>query len=194
MFFVCLLKLSLTFDIGQRQFFKTNSNPETSGPKPKFQNLLNQILMSILKINLVLFGIGNVGSALINQVIEQQQTLLEEKNIELVFAIITNSTIAFFERENQKNRWDADFTKSPAPFTIENIIDYTKEAELENLIAIDATTSTEIHKSYEALLQNNFDILSINSNVQQAKLAPKDLLKGILEIANQYRTLKRQTA
>jgi len=150
--------------------------------------------MSALKINLVLFGIGNVGSALINQVIEQQQTLLEEKNIELVFAIITNSTLAFFEREDQKNRWDADFTKSPAPFTIENIIDYTKEAELQNLIAIDATTSTEIHKSYDLLLQNNFDILSINSNIQQHGLAPKDMLNSILEIADHRLTQKRQTA
>lgn len=149
-----------------------------------------------IKINLILFGIGNVGSALINQVIKQQQTLLEEKNIELVFPIITNSTLAFFEREDQKNRWDADFTKSPAPFTIQNIIDYTKEEALENLIAIDATSSAEIVKSYNLLLENNFKILSVNSNstIEQPQISPENLFNSILEIAKKFNNQKRQTA
>ncbi|RZK10225.1 MAG: hypothetical protein EOO46_11410 [Flavobacterium sp.] len=152
--------------------------------------------MSVTKINLVLFGIGNVGSAFINQVIKQQQSLLQEKNIELVFAIITNSTLAFFEREGQKNRWDADFTKSPAPFTIQNIIDYSKEAELENLIAIDATTSAEIVNSYDLLLENNFDILSVNSNstIQEPEVTPVNLINQIIQIAEHYETQKRQIA
>ncbi|WP_026704458.1 hypothetical protein [Flavobacterium soli] len=152
--------------------------------------------MNPKKINLVLFGIGNIGSALINQVIEQQLTLLEEKNIELVFAIITNSTLAFFEREGHKNRWDADFTKSPAPFTIQNIIDYATEAELENLIAIDATTSAEIVNSYDLLLENNFDILSVNHNVigQQVVVTPTNLLNHIIQIAESYKTQNLQIA
>lgn len=148
------------------------------------------------KINLVLFGIGKVGSALINQVIEQQKTLLEEKNIELVFAIITNSTLAFFEREDQKNRWDADFTKLPAPFSIQNIIDYVKQEELENLIAIDATPSNEIIKSYNLLLENNFDILSVNSNITSPEtlVNPENLLNLILQVAENYSAQKRQIA
>lgn len=152
--------------------------------------------MSAIKINLILFGIGNVGSALINQVIGKQKSLLEEKNIELVFSIITNSTLAFFEREDQKNRWDADFTKLPAPFSIQNIIDYTKQEELENLIAIDATTSPEIVNSYDLLLENNFDILSVNSNIigQQPEVTPLNLLNHILEIAENYTAQNLQTA
>jgi len=152
--------------------------------------------MSATKINLILFGIGNVGSALINQLIKQQQYLLEQNNIELVFAIITNSTLAFFEREDQKNRWDADFTKSPAPFTIQNIIDYTTESEFENLIAIDATSSTEIVKSYNLLLENNFKILSVNSSstIQQHNISPENLLDAILETAENFNTQKLQTA
>lgn len=152
--------------------------------------------MSAIKINLILFGIGKVGSTLINQVIKQQQYLLEEKNIDLVLAVITNSTLAFFEREDQKNRWDADFTKSPAPFTIQNLIDYTKEAELENLIAIDATTSAEIVNSYDLLLQNNFDILSVNNNstLQVPEITPENLINQILQIAALYAAQKRQIA
>ena len=54
--------------------------------------------MSKIKINIVLFGIGNVGSTLINQVIESQKFFLEKKNIELRFSGITNSTLAFLKK------------------------------------------------------------------------------------------------
>jgi homoserine dehydrogenase len=57
--------------------------------------------MSTTKINIILFGIGNVGSTLINQVKESQKFFLEKKNIELRFPVITNSTLAFFEKEGE---------------------------------------------------------------------------------------------
>jgi aspartokinase/homoserine dehydrogenase 1 len=58
--------------------------------------------MPTLRINIVLFGIGNVGSTLINQVLQAQDFFLQQKNIELRFPIITNSTLAFFEKEGVK--------------------------------------------------------------------------------------------
>jgi aspartokinase/homoserine dehydrogenase 1 len=59
--------------------------------------------MSTTKINIILFGIGNVGSALINLVLESQKFFLEKKNIELRFSGITNSTLVFFEKEGEIN-------------------------------------------------------------------------------------------
>ena len=63
--------------------------------------------MSALRVNIILFGIGNVGSTLVNQVIESQKFFLEKKNIDLRFPIITNSSLAFFEKEGVKNQWEA---------------------------------------------------------------------------------------
>ncbi|MGC4040031.1 MAG: aspartate kinase [Flavobacterium sp.] len=118
--------------------------------------------MSALRINIVLFGIGNVGSTLINQVIESQKFFLEKRNIDLRFPIITNSTLAFFEKEGVKNKWEANFAQSAIPFRIEDIIDYVKEQQLENLIAVDATASPDIVKNYIPLIQNGFDIVAAN--------------------------------
>lgn len=118
--------------------------------------------MSALRINIVLFGIGNVGSTLVNQVIESQKFFLEKRNIDLRFPIITNSTLAFFEKHGVKNQWKANFAQSAIPFKIEDIIEYTKEQQLENLIAVDATASSEIVKSYIPLIQNGFDIVAAN--------------------------------
>jgi homoserine dehydrogenase len=118
--------------------------------------------MSALRINVVLFGIGNVGSTLINQVIESQKFFLEKRNIDLRFPIITNSTLAFFEKEGVKNQWEANFAQSAIPFKIEDIIEYAQQQQLENLIAVDATASPEIVKNYSKLIQNGFDIVAAN--------------------------------
>lgn len=118
--------------------------------------------MSAIRINIVLFGIGNVGSTLINQVIESQEFFLEKKNIELRFPIITNSTLAFFEKDGAKNQWEANFAQSAIPYTIDDIIEYTQEQQLENLIAVDATASEEIVKNYLPLIQNGFNIVAAN--------------------------------
>ena len=126
--------------------------------------------MPPIKINILLFGIGNVGSTLINQVIESQKFFFEKQNIDLRFPIITNSTLAFFEKEGLKNHWETDFSKSAIPFTIQNIFEYAKEKQLENLIAIDATASLEIVKSYIPLIQNGFHIIAANKKANTLHL------------------------
>ena len=126
--------------------------------------------MSTLRINVILFGIGNVGSTLINQVIESQKFFLEKRNIDLRFPIITNSTLAFFEKDGVKNQWEANFAQSAIPFRIEDIIEYVKEQQFENLIAVDATASSEIIKSYLPLIQNGFNIVAANKKANTLHL------------------------
>jgi aspartokinase/homoserine dehydrogenase 1 len=139
--------------------------------------------MSALRINIVLFGIGNIGSTLINQVIESQQFLLQKRNIDLRFPVITNSTLAFFENEGVKNKWEANFAQSAIPFRIEDIIEYVKERELENLIAVDATSSTEIITNYIQLLQNGFNIVAAN---KKANTLDTNFYKEIRRNVNEY--------
>ncbi|HBI01943.1 MAG TPA: aspartate kinase [Flavobacterium sp.] len=118
--------------------------------------------MSTLRINVILFGIGNVGSTLINQVLESQQFFLEKRNIDLRFPIITNSTVAFFEKDGIKNQWESNFQSTAFPYSIEDIVDYVQINNLENLIAVDATASEELIKFYIPLIQNGFSIVAAN--------------------------------
>ena len=118
--------------------------------------------MSTLRINVILFGIGNVGSTLINQVLESQQFFLEKRNIDLRFPIITNSTVAFFEKDGIKNQWESNFQSSAFPYSIEDIVDYVQTNNLENLIAVDATASEDLIKFYIPLIQNGFSIVAAN--------------------------------
>ncbi len=87
--------------------------------------------MSVIRVNVVLFGVGNIGSELLSQVIESQRFFLKKRNIDLRFPIITNSTIAFFEEEGFRNKWEADFTKLSVPYKFQDILNYVKEKKLE---------------------------------------------------------------
>jgi len=122
--------------------------------------------MSTKKINIILFGIETVGSSLINQILSNQNSLLSTKNLEVRLPIITNSTIAFFEKPTVKNSWEANFIQFSIPFKVEDIIDFVQKNELENLIAIDTTETNDLLPEYFELLQNDFDLISINPIIE----------------------------
>jgi homoserine dehydrogenase/aspartokinase/homoserine dehydrogenase 1 len=133
-------------------------------------------IMSKLKINIILFGIGNIGSTLINQIIESQEFFLQNKNIDFHFPIITNSTVAFFEKEGVGYSWETNFRELAVPFKVEDIVEFAKENEFENLIAVDATASDELIGHYNTLIKNGFNIVAVN---KKANTLPIDLYKEL---------------
>jgi homoserine dehydrogenase len=142
--------------------------------------------MSTLRINVVLFGIGNVGSTLINQVLESQQFFLEKRNIDLRFPIITNSTVAFFEKDGIKNQWETNFQQAAFPYSIQDIVDYVQTNNLENLIAVDATASEELIKFYIPLIQNGFSIVAANKKANTLHFDFYKELRRNLQKFDQY--------
>ncbi len=140
-------------------------------------------IMSKLKINIILFGIGNIGSTLINQIIESQEFFLESKNVDFHFPIITNSTVAFFEKEGVGYAWETNFLELAVPFKVQDIIAFAKENEFENLIAVDATASDELIHHYNTLIENGFNIVAVN---KKANTLPIDLYKEIRANLKKY--------
>lgn len=140
-------------------------------------------IMSKLKINIILFGIGNIGSTLINQIIESQEFFLQSKNVDFHFPIITNSTVAFFEKEGVGYSWETNFRELAVPFRVEDIVEFAKENEFENLIAVDATASDELVRHYNTLIENGFNIVAVN---KKANTLPIDLYKQLRENLKKY--------
>lgn len=117
------------------------------------------------KINIVLFGIGKAGSALINKALKNRKTLILDNHIDLRFPVITNSTVAFFEKEGANYSWEANFIQFGIPFKIEDVVEYVQENKLHNLIAIDATGNAEFVRQYSGLIRSGFNVVSINETL-----------------------------
>ncbi len=114
------------------------------------------------KINIVLFGIGKVGSTLINQVLDLKEQLDKKGDLEINFPVILNSTTAFFEKKGVKSSWRADFKSFGVPYDLDDVIEYVKNNNYENLIAIDATPSEELVNNYSRLINNGFHLVAAN--------------------------------
>ncbi len=114
------------------------------------------------KVNLILFGVGNVGSVLIKQVLGLQEKLENDGKIEINIPVIINSTTAFFEKKGVSSKWEADFKDFGVPYKLQDIIDYVQKNNYENLIAVDATASEELVQDYGLLIKNGFHIVAAN--------------------------------
>ncbi|WP_010228937.1 homoserine dehydrogenase family protein [Gillisia marina] len=110
----------------------------------------------------MLFGVGNVGSTLVNQILEARSKMLTSSQVEINIAVLVNSKIAFYSKDNIKNSWEADFKTYGYPYKLSQIIDHVKKQELTNLIAVDATASENFVKNYKELIRNGFHIVAAN--------------------------------
>ena len=114
------------------------------------------------KINIVLFGIGKVGSRLIQQILEVRDDLQRDQKIELDIPVIANSTTAFFAEESVNSSWGTDLERFGFPYRMEDINEYAKEQGYENLVAIDTTASESFVEHYPLLVKSGFHIVAAN--------------------------------
>lgn len=114
------------------------------------------------KISIVLFGVGNVGSTLINQILQLQKDLDAAGELQISLPVILNSTTAFFEKQGVKSSWQADFKNFGFPYKLQDVIDYVRQQDYHNLIAVDATASEELVQNYELLIKNGFHLVAAN--------------------------------
>ena len=116
------------------------------------------------KINIVIFGVGNVGSSLINQILEGRSKILNSSQIEINIAVLVNYKIAFYNKNAINNSWEADFKTYGYPYKLSQILNHVKKEKLTNLIAVDATASEDFVKNYKELIRNGFNIVDANKS------------------------------
>ena len=113
-------------------------------------------------LNIIIFGIGNVGSTLIHQINQAKPKLQAQQNLIINIPVVTNSKLAFFNEFGISNTWECDFDTFSVPYKIEEIIAFVNKCDLKNLVAIDATASKGFVENYIPLIQNGFHIISAN--------------------------------
>ncbi|WP_353779604.1 aspartate kinase [Winogradskyella sp. 3972H.M.0a.05] len=113
-------------------------------------------------INIVVFGIGNVGSTFVQQIIAAKKDLQQQQQLQVNLVAITNSQYAFFNEDGVSDAWEANFKTASFPYQVSDIIKYVNAQRYENLIAIDATASEDLVRYYIPLIQNGFHIVSAN--------------------------------
>lgn len=121
-----------------------------------------QIFGIAKKVNLAIFGHGNVGGTLIDQILESKESIEQRKGIDLRVFAVTNSKKALLNKKGVAHTWESDLEKKGQDYGILDIVQYAKEHHLENLIAVDNTASETFVTDYGLLIENGFDLVSSN--------------------------------
>ncbi|WP_190811234.1 bifunctional aspartate kinase/homoserine dehydrogenase I [Flagellimonas sp. S3867] len=121
-----------------------------------------QIFGIAKKVNLAVFGHGNVGGTLIDQILDSKLSIERRKDIDLRVFAVSNSKKVVLNTEGISQNWKKDLDKNGIPYQIEDIIEFAKANHLENLIAVDNTASEAFVSNYESFIDNGFDLVSSN--------------------------------
>ncbi|MEX0312924.1 MAG: bifunctional aspartate kinase/homoserine dehydrogenase I, partial [Allomuricauda sp.] len=121
-----------------------------------------QIFGIAKKVNLAIFGHGNVGGTLIDQILDSKESIEKRKDIDLRIFAVSNSKKVLLNAEGVSKNWKKDLDIKGIPYQIQDIIEFAKTNHLENLIVVDNTASEAFVASYEQFIANGFDLVSSN--------------------------------
>ena len=114
------------------------------------------------KVNMAIFGHGNVGGTLIDQILRSSKTIEKRKGIDLNVFAVANSKKVLLNEKGISDDWKSAIRENGLYYQMNDIFDYAKEHHLENLIAVDNTASKDFVANYFELVENGFDLVSSN--------------------------------
>ena len=114
------------------------------------------------KVNLALFGHGNVGGTLIDQILRSVKTIEKRKGIHLNIFALANSRKLLLSKQGIGKNWKTDIVEKGVDYTLDEVFEYARKNHLENLIAVDNTASEDFVARYFDFVENGFDLVSSN--------------------------------
>ncbi len=142
------------------------------------QERINLRVLKRKRINLVIFGHGNIGGKLIDQLLESTEEIGRRKQLDIRLVGIANSSLLLWDHHGIKDDWREAKDRLGKDYDTGVIIDLAKSNGLDNLIAVDNTASVDFVSNYQELIHNGFHVVSSN---KIANTLPLD----------QYRNLRR---
>ncbi|WP_412559532.1 bifunctional aspartate kinase/homoserine dehydrogenase I [Winogradskyella sp. MIT101101] len=131
--------------------------------KKALVSLHNRFFEKQVKIlNLFLVGVGNVGSILLDQILQQQEYLNENLLLNIKVVGVSNSRKMVFDEEGIDLRHWKDLIKKGQPRTNQTFFNAVKEFNLSNSIFIDVTANEDVANTYASYLKESISVIACN--------------------------------
>lgn len=114
-------------------------------------------------LNVFISGLGLIGSTLLQQISQQQEYLLEHKLLKINIAGIANSRkMLFKEKGIAPDTWKEQIASEGDTSNTGQFLQIMKELNLPNSIFVDCTSSEDVIKYYQEILQSAVSIITPN--------------------------------
>jgi aspartokinase/homoserine dehydrogenase 1 len=129
-------------------------------------------------VHLFIVGTGNVGSALVGQVLAQQESLFNTNRVDIRIAGLANSRrMVFGEVGLNASNWRAKLESASKPMDTEFFLNRMFSLNLPNSIFIDNTASKGISKLYQRILSRGIAVVTCNKIAASASYSTYLALK-----------------
>ncbi|MEN8815323.1 MAG: aspartate kinase [Nonlabens sp.] len=141
-------------------------------------------------IHIYLFGLGNVGSTLIKQILDSQQFFKENQGIDLKIVGLANSKKVLTDKDGISKDWKEVFAEQSVTRNADHFYRFSS-GDLTIRIAVDATASKELSQFYPELIEHGFHVVTANKIANTLSQSFYDDLRILLqekELSFEYET------
>ena len=148
----------------------------------------SQIFGAVKTMHIAIVGKGTVGGSLINQILSSQAKILEKKHLHLKIFAIAGAMQVILNKDGIKEDWKTQFEGQRTSKNItKDIIQFSQDNQLENLLVIDNTSSTDFVENYNTYVENGFDLISSNKIANtQSYSTYKELRESLYNHRKEY--------
>src|SRR5690554_6820925 len=151
------------------------------------EQLINLEKIKKKKINIAIFGHGNVGSHLVGQIISSKEEISRRRDLELNIFAIANSKTVLLRQNGLGRNWIEEKIESGQAYNPEEVISFAKTNNLQNLILVDNTADLDFVQNYSAFVENGFHLVSSNKIANTLDLSfYKELRQKLTSKKRQY--------
>lgn len=139
------------------------------------------------KINIAIFGYGNVGHHLVDQIISSKEEISRRRDLDLNIFAVANSKTVLLQQKGLNKNWLEEKTEFGASYNVEEVISFAKSNNLQNLILVDNTADSDFVHKYSTFVENGFHLVSSNKIANTLDLSfYKELRRKLISKKRQY--------
>ena len=128
-------------------------------------------------LNLFICGVGTVGGSLIEQIRQQKEKLMKERNLKLNVVGIASSKNAIFDREGIDLNNYREALKNSSPSSIDKLKDEVINMNIFNSVFVDCTASDEVAALYNDFFEHSISVVAANKVAASSDYANYKRLK-----------------
>lgn len=126
------------------------------------------------ELQLVVWGVGNVGSKLLRKIGEHQAR--DSRRVDLKLCGVANSKRCAFSAEGlDPSGWSASLESATLPACLDDMLDAAQRARLVNPVFIDCTSDGTVAAAYGRLFEAGLHVVTVNKKANSAPF--EDYLK-----------------